>query len=361
MSFSKVLITAAILLFATIGVIGWMKKNHQNTIFSKDTISKIVKKNEKKTIQTNFEQDKNLKASFEEKEKTLQQSSNSLTEKKTPTQSDDLRKNSSLLNSTTFALKIPSIDRVKDLFDTGPSKLSSIVETVTYKSKVPWIQGRPAWIADWASHYSTSRHFIARSLNGKPDYFTQDVSDGDQFNVLRKDINLSFYLIVDLSTCKLYFWAYNEDDNDRILLKIYDVGVGRLDDKKTSNCLTPLGKYMIGSKVVTYKPGSMGLFQGQSIEMIKVFGTRWMPFDKEIEGCTEKAKGFGLHGVPWVEDNSNQLVENLSCISKHESDGCIRLSTFDIEELYSIIITKPTTVEIVKNLNDASIKQNEIK
>ncbi len=73
----------------------------------------------------------------------------------------------------------PNIDRIFQLFTTGPTKLP-IVETVHYSSSVPWLKGRPAWIADYASHYNTSRHFIARSLNGKPDYFSQKVVGREQ-------------------------------------------------------------------------------------------------------------------------------------------------------------------------------------
>ena len=47
--------------------------------------------------------------------------------------------------------------------------------------------------------------------------------------------------------------------------------------------------------------------------------------------------------------------EDLSTIGSYESDGCIRLAQSDIEELYAIIITKPTVVEIVTDFHDAEI------
>ena len=74
----------------------------------------------------------------------------------------------------------PEVDRIPQLFATG-SKQLSIVETVSFTSRVPWLKGRPAWISDYASHYQTSRHFIARSLNGKADYLTQKIHPGDRF------------------------------------------------------------------------------------------------------------------------------------------------------------------------------------
>ena len=75
----------------------------------------------------------------------------------------------------------PNIDRIFQLYSTGPSRLP-IVETITYSSSVPWLKGRPAWIADYATYFNTSRHFIARSLNGRADYFSQKVSEGSKFN-----------------------------------------------------------------------------------------------------------------------------------------------------------------------------------
>ncbi len=249
----------------------------------------------------------------------------------------------------------PVIDQINRLFALDSSKLP-IVETVSFTSRVPWLKGRPAWVADYASYYETSRHFIARSLNKKPDYFTQKISPGDRFNVFRKDKNISFHLLIDLSKCRMLFYYIDQDANTRVLLKTYRVGVGRQDSSRASGYLTPIGKYSIGQKVAIYKSDTTGFFENQKIEMIRVFGTRWIPFDKEIEGCTEQAKGFGLHGVPWMNDPTTGLfVEDTTKLGKYDSDGCIRLSSEDIEELFAIILTKPTVVELVKDFHDANL------
>ncbi len=242
-------------------------------------------------------------------------------------------------------------DRIEEFFNKVDPRLP-IVETVIYKSRVNWLKGRPAWLSDYASHYETSRHFIARSLNGRPDYFKQDIAEGDRFNVLRKDKNFRFHFVIDTSTCKMRFYYVDLDSKDKILLKTYRVSLGRPDSKKTSGLLTPLGCYEVGSKVAIYKPNVMGFHKGQKVEMIRTFGTRWIPFEKEISGCTEPAKGFGLHGVPWIQEG-NKLIEDHASLGKYESDGCIRLATPDIEEIFAIIITKPTTVELVKNFSQA--------
>jgi hypothetical protein len=245
------------------------------------------------------------------------------------------------------ASDFPEVDRIQQLFVLDSSELP-IVETVSFTSRVPWLKDRPAWIADYASHYQTSRHFIARSLNRKADYFTQKVHPGDRFNVFKAGKDIKFHLMVDLSKCRM--WFYYLDGNEKVLLKTYRVGLGKKDSHHASGYLTPIGKYALGEKIAIYKPGITGFFQDEKMEMIRVFGTRWLPFDKEIEGCSEMAKGFGIHGVPWLETADGQLVEDRSKLGNYDSDGCIRMASDDIEELFAIVITKPTTVEIVKEI-----------
>lgn len=254
---------------------------------------------------------------------------------------------------------LPEADRIDEFFNRVEPKLP-IVETIVYKSRVNWQKGRPAWLSDYAAHYDTSRHFIARSLNGGPDYLKQDIAEGDRFNVLRKDKNFQFYLVIDTSSCKMRFYYIDLDTKEKVHLKTYLVSLGRPDHRKTSGLLTPLGRYEIGNKVAIYKPNVMGFHKGQKVEMLRIFGTRWIPFEKELSDCTEPAKGFGLHGVPWVaENNKSQLSEDTSSLGKYESDGCVRLATSDIEEIFAIIITKPTTVELVSNFSQAKFLEKQ--
>lgn len=249
---------------------------------------------------------------------------------------------------------LPDANRIEELFTKGDTKLP-IVQTIIYKSRVPWQKGRPAWLSDYASHYATSRHFIARSLNGKADYFKQDLAEGDKFNVLNPDKKINFYLLIDTSRSKMWFYYLDLDSNERVLLKTYHVGLGRIDSSKPSGMLTPLGKYSLGTKIAIYKPKTTGFHHGQKVEMIRIFGTRWIPFDKELGNNTAPAEGFGIHGVPWIASNEGDLIENVASLGKYESDGCIRLSTQDIEELFAIIITRPTTIELVKDFYEAKL------
>jgi lipoprotein-anchoring transpeptidase ErfK/SrfK len=244
--------------------------------------------------------------------------------------------------------KLPEADRIHELFNTSGAKLS-LVETISYKSRVGWQKGRPAWLSDYASHYDTSRHFIARSLNGKPDYLKQDVKEGSKFNVLRQDIPIEFQLVIDTSLCKMWFYGINAATGEKILLKTYRVSLGRPSSDRASGLLTPLGKFLLGKRVAIYKPSVMGHHKGSKVEMITVFGTRWIPFEKEIGKTSAPAKGLGIHGVPWTKKGESQWTQDISSLSCYESDGCVRMSSEDIEEVFAIILTKPAYVELVRD------------
>lgn len=254
---------------------------------------------------------------------------------------------------------LPDANRIEELFRKGEPKLP-IVETITYKSRAAWQEGRPAWLSDYASHYKTSRHFIARSLNGKPDYFKQDVAVGDRFNVFKLDKEIEFHLVIDISRSKLWFYYVDKGTNDRVLLKTYPVGLGRVDSSLPSGILTPLGSYLLGDRIAIYKPKQLGSFNNEQVEMVRIFGTRWIPFEKGLDNATAEAKGFGIHGAPWAENDAGVLTENKTCLGRYESDGCVRLGSEDMEEIFSIIVTKPTYVHLVKDFFDAKLPGHEV-
>lgn len=249
----------------------------------------------------------------------------------------------------------PQCDRIFELFTTGFKKLP-IVETITYTSNVSWLKGRPAWLADYANYYNTSRHFIARSLNGKPDYLSQKVIPGNKFNVFRKDKDIQFHLLIDLSSRKMGFYYIDLGSNERVLLKTYPVALGRKDEIKKSGSLTPLGKFSLDTKVAIYKPGDKGYFQGEKVEMVQVFGSRWIPLKDELEGATGSCKGLGIHGMPWIKDEeSGEYKENSESIGQYVSGGSIRLLQADVEEIVAITITRPTVIEIVPDFHQAEL------
>ncbi len=241
------------------------------------------------------------------------------------------------------------IDRIGELFVVGPRR-HPIVESITYTSRVPWLKGRPAWIADYAANFKTSKHFIARSLNRKADYFTQNVTPGARFNVLRSDIDITFKLVADLARCNMWFYWVNGENGVCELLKVYKIGVGVLDRGMPSGTLTPIGKFQLGDRVTSYKPGVMGFYRNERVEMIQIFGTRWIPFSSDEGVERDYGVGYGIHGAPcYTNEESGELVEASECIGKYDSDGCIRMLAQDLEELYAIVVTRPTTIEIFRD------------
>lgn len=378
MGFSKSIIIGAIALFGIITIATVVKKvNHKHVeVFDtkKSKVQEIVIQDikEKEVVKPEANEkpqiDKKIEIAVKEekkKEKKVEKKAEKLKEKKqtvenTSTQAPQVITEKQEQKVTTLVANdnLPDADLIDRLFATDSSRLP-FVETVVYNSRVPWLKGRPAWIADYAAHYSTTRHFIARSLNKKADYFTQKVVPGDRFNVFKEGKNISFHLLIDINRAKLWFYCLDNDSSERTLLKTYKIGLGRKDSKRVSGCLTPTGKYTLGSKVAIYKPNILGYFQDKKIEMIKVFGTRWVPFEKEVENCSEIAKGFGIHGAPWVVSETGDLVEDRSTIGKYDSDGCIRLFSEDIEEIFSVIISKPTVIELVNDFHDAKLPGQE--
>jgi lipoprotein-anchoring transpeptidase ErfK/SrfK len=168
--------------------------------------------------------------------------------------------------------------------------------------------------------------------------------------VFRLDKNVQFYLFVDLKKCTMDFYYLDLDLNQRVFLKRYLVAVGKEDPKSPSGSLTPVGKYTLGPKVAIYKPGVEHYFQNQKIQMIEVFGTRWLPFEEELENCSDSAKGYGIHGVPCKYNSETGVLEETGeGVGVRNSDGCLRLNKVDVEELFSIVITKPTIIEIAKD------------
>lgn len=82
------------------------------------------------------------------------------------------------------------------------------------------------------------------------------------------------------------------------------------------NSCTPVGKFKIVNKLPNptwFKSGA--IVPPQSAE--NVLGTRWMGFD---------LAGYGIHGTIEPKDLGKQVTQ-----------GCVRLSNADVEEIYSII------------------------
>jgi lipoprotein-anchoring transpeptidase ErfK/SrfK len=115
--------------------------------------------------------------------------------------------------------------------------------------------------------------------------------------------NSPFSILVDKSQNILLLKSEEE------IVKTYLVSTGQ------NNC-TPVGTFKIVNKLANptwFKAGA--IVSPQSPE--NVLGTRWMGFD---------LAGYGIHGTTQPQELGKQVTQ-----------GCIRLSNPDIEELYSIV------------------------
>ena len=107
--------------------------------------------------------------------------------------------------------------------------------------------------------------------------------------------------------------------SDEEVIKTYIVSTGK------DNC-TPVGVFKIVNKLANptwFKAGAV--VSSGSPE--NVLGTRWMGFD---------LAGYGIHGTTEPKDLGKQVTQ-----------GCVRLSNSDVEELYNIVPTG-TEVSIVE-------------
>jgi lipoprotein-anchoring transpeptidase ErfK/SrfK len=125
--------------------------------------------------------------------------------------------------------------------------------------------------------------------------------------------NVPFNILVDKSQNILLL------KNNEEIVKSYIVSTGK------NNC-TPVGTFKIVNKLSNptwFKAGAVVPPESEQ----NVLGTRWMGFD---------LAGYGIHGT--IEPNQ---------LGKQVTQGCVRLSNADVEELYSIVPvgTEVTVIE----------------
>jgi hypothetical protein len=235
-----------------------------------------------------------------------------------------------------------------------------IVETVAYKSHVSWKARRSAWLIDYANYFKTPLEFIYRSINGGNSASPVSISEGMQFNVYKRDVDFRFHIVVSMASCRMRLYYVIPQERRIVFLRSYNVCLGKKDSARVSGYCTPLGVFQLGNRVAVFRPRMMGTHKGKQVELIQVFGTRWLPFEKEINGCSEPAKGFGVHGTPMTRNSSGQLEEDNSSIGHYESEGCIRLSGKDLEEVFSVVSSRKTWVEVVPSFQQSQLFRGEV-
>ena len=161
-------------------------------------------------------------------------------------------------------------------------------------------------------------------------------------------------MVVDLSRCYMHLYAIDNDLNERYLLKIYKVGVGALDPALESGCETPTGSFALSERVGIYKPGVVSNVGGRVIELVQLYGTRHIPFSGNGHHCA-------IQGNPWLVDaDTGELVESKSFIGQYATEGNIRMHTKDVEELFSIVISRKSSIQIVREFNQAELPGREV-
>lgn len=359
MTLQRIFFVVSLVLFGVIGAVAFAKKQKNTAQKANSTVAQksLPRAFEEQPIEIDLQKLQNSANSQKLNQSTQLVDTRSSTKEERSSSMQASSPSQPLATATSNDL-LPDVDNINVLFQKN-SPLS-IVETIRYKSRAPWKSGKAAWLVDYASHYNTPIDFIARSLNGRADYTVGTISDGREFNILRTDRDFSFHLVIDLSRCKLWLYCLNPQEQESYLLKTYRVGLGRLDHEHSSGSLTPIGTYKLGSRIAVFKPKMMGMHKGKRVELVRIFGSRWIPFESEVDGCTEPAKGFGIHGTPWqYDEQTNTLADSSSGIGKYESDGCIRLKTDDIQELYAVISTRPATVELVRDFHQSKLPFKE--
>jgi hypothetical protein len=253
-----------------------------------------------------------------------------------------------------------SVDRMALLFQPHPPTLP-IVETLSFSSKPCWLRGRPAYLGDYAAHFKTSKHFISRSLHGVNQYLSDVVSKGDRFNVIRMDHAIEFHMALDLSRLKLWLYAYDSTTDQRYLLKDYLVAAGKPCTNSPSGCLTPTGSFELGKDIAVYNEGTMGFWHNQKIEMLSIFGRRWIPFAREISDSSGPCKGLGIHGMPCKKDPiTGGWIECRDSAGTHASDGCVRMLSEDISELFAVVVSRPSFIHIARDFSMIKLPGKEV-
>lgn len=157
-----------------------------------------------------------------------------------------------------------------------------------------------------ASQFNTNYEFIVR-INNK---HRTSIRVGERLKILKGNVTV----LVDKSDYTLTLLL------DGHFIKQYPVGTGKSDK-------TPEGKFVIDNKLINpvwYSPD--GIYQYGDPE--NVLGTRWIGFEDK-----KGLYGYGIHGT--AEPDS---------IGKEMSNGCIRLTNEDVEDLFDYVKPKMTVV-----------------
>jgi lipoprotein-anchoring transpeptidase ErfK/SrfK len=157
-----------------------------------------------------------------------------------------------------------------------------------------------------ASEFNTNYEFIVR-INNK---HRTSIRVGERLKILKGNVTV----LVDKSDYTLTLLL-----NGRFI-KQFSVGIGKSDR-------TPVGVFVVDNKLINpvwYSPD--GIYQFGDPK--NVLGTRWIGFEDK-----EGLYGYGIHGTTEPDSIGNEM-----------SNGCIRLTNEDVEELFNYVKAKTKVV-----------------
>ncbi len=160
-------------------------------------------------------------------------------------------------------------------------------------------------LAKIAKEFKTTVELIMKSNN----LSAEKIVPGKKIKVW----TLPFSIVVDKSQNTLFLKAGEE------VIKTYTVSTG-------ANNTTPAGNFKIVDKIPNppwFKPGAGMIPPGSSGNIL---GSRWLGLNKQ---------GYGIHGTTDPQSLGKQITQ-----------GCVRMSNSDVEELY-IIVPQDTEVTII--------------
>lgn len=154
-----------------------------------------------------------------------------------------------------------------------------------------------------AKKFNTTAELISRS-NGLKD---SSIRTGKKLKIIKAKFSIVIAKSQNILTLK----------NDQDVVKTYRVSTGK-------NSSTPVGTFKITSKIIDppWYPSGGGVIPAKDPR--NVLGSRWLGLSKPT---------YGIHGT--IDPES---------IGKSVTEGCVRMSNADVEELYSIV---PVGAEIV--------------
>ena len=175
----------------------------------------------------------------------------------------------------------------------SPDKINHIVKTGDSLDKI-------------VKQYSTTLEAMQRS-NNLP-LTSSTIRLGQSLTVYKGEWRIR------ISKSKFRLYLYNKEN----LFKVYQIATGKGNK-------TPEGNFVISAKIKEPEWTNKGIKHPFG-DPKNVLGTRWMKLRAAATNPNKHLTGYGIHGT-WQPDSLGKMASN----------GCIRMTNKDVEELFAVI------------------------